>query len=125
MGALQATYQATTTLQGSGLGPGNGPALQDTQSTTPSNTNAPPPQQFVTSIGSTQWVWPTSAQGYTFTRVQLMSVASSPASKTIKGVSGDTGISGWQTGSITIPAAPGGSIYVVNTQVETVIAYFS
>ena len=115
-------YKGTSLVLG---GPSGVPYLADTEVTTPTNTNAPPPRTYVTVNGGTTFTWPAIADGYTFTRVQLMSVAVSPTSKTIKGVTGDTGLPGWLTGSVTIPAAAGGSAYIVNTSIEEIVAVFS
>ena len=48
-----------------------------------------------------------------------MSTAASPTSKTVGG------IAGWLTGSITLPAAAGGTLTVVNTSIEEIVAVFS
>jgi hypothetical protein len=100
-------------------GPSGVPYLADTEVTTPTNTNAPPPRTYVTSSGTVTFTWPAIADGYTFVRVQLMSAAATPTSKTVGG------IAGWLTGSITLPAAPGGTLAVINTSIEEIVAVFS
>lgn len=122
---INATFQATTQLTGSGLSAGMVPILQDTPQTAPANTNAPPPTTYTTTNGTTQWVWPAASLGYSFTRVHLMPPPGSSLSKTVKGVNTDTGFPGWTTGSIVLPATPGGSAYVTATAGESVIAVFS
>lgn len=110
------SYKAASTVLG---GPSALPYIADTEVTTPTNTNAPPPRTYVTSSGTVTFTWPAIADGYTFSRVQLLSVAASPTSKTVGG------IAGWLTGSITLPAAAGGTLSVVNTSIEEIVAVFS
>ena len=109
-------YKAASLILG---GPAGVPYLADTEVTTPSNTNAPAPRTYVTSSGTVTFTWPAIADGFTFVRVQLMSTAASPTSKTVGG------IAGWLTGSITLPAAAGGTLTVVNTSIEEIVAGFS
>ena len=109
---INATYQGTTTLIGTGIGPGAAPLLQDSQQTTPTNTNAPPPTSLVTT-GAFQTVAVPS--GYTVSRAQIMAPAGSTNAKTLKGITGDTGLPGWTGGSVTIPVVAGSSFGITST----------
>lgn len=122
---LNAVYQAVTQLSGGGISVGGIPLMADTPASTPANPNAPPPASYAVISGTVQLVWPSSAEGYTFTRVQLLPPPGSTISKTVKGSFGDTGLPGWTTGSITLPAAPGGSAVVTANGTETILAAFS
>jgi len=128
---LNATFQTTIQLTGSAIGPGAGPYLQDTQQTAPTNTNAPPPETFGLIAGATViLVWPGTNFGFTFSRVTLMPPGGSTNSKTVLGVSNAsvldiTGLPGWTTGSITIPAVSGGGAAVYSNGAEQLIAVYS
>ena len=114
--AISATYSATVTLLGNTLGSGGQPLMQDSQQTTPTNTNAPPPSSAQLVAGSITILVPT---GYTVSRCTMLPPSASANAKTVKGISGDTGLSGWTTGSITVPVVAGGSFVVVSAGTET------
>ena len=120
--AIVATYRASTVVLGSSLGPGGGPYLEDTAQTTPDNTNAPPPQAYTLQAGFNALVIPS---GYTVSRVQLMPPSGSTNAKTVKGVTGDTGLAGWTAGSVTLPAVAGSTVGVLSAGIETLTAAFS
>ena len=46
------SYQASVSVTGSGIGPGGGPALQDTQQTTPGGINVPPTDAVTLTAGA-------------------------------------------------------------------------
>ena len=78
----------------------------------PTNTNAPPPTSLVTT-GAFQTVAVPS--GYTVSRAQIMAPAGSTNAKTLKGITGDTGLPGWTGGSVTIPVVAGSSFGITST----------
>lgn len=122
---LNSVYQATVQVTGQGFGMGGVPALEDTPASTPASTNAPPPDHFTVQAGTNQLLMPPNT--FTFSRVTLMPLGTGASSnaKTIKGATGDTGLSGWTAGSITVPAVPGGSVYVTSASTETLLAAYS
>lgn len=121
-----AVYQATTQLLGQGLGAGGVPALEDTPSSTPASTNAPGPQQYTLQAGLNQLMMPPNS--YAFSRAQLLpqtTGASTNAKSFTDSAGTHTALSGWTAGSVTVPAVPGGSIYIVSAGTETLNAAFS
>jgi hypothetical protein len=125
--SFQATYQATTTLTGSGVGPN---PLQDTQQTAPINTNAPPMTSFALAMGANTITLPASAEGFAFTRVQMMPPAGSANQKYLTTsaparVIPSASANYWTTGSITLPAGPGDSVYINSAGAERLILAFS
>jgi hypothetical protein len=120
--AINATYVASVTLLGSGIGSGGGPFVADTQQTTPTNPNAPAPAAAQLAVGTNTILVPS---GFTVARAMLLPPAGSTNAKTLKGVTGDTGFTGWYGGSMTIPVIAGGTFVIVSTNAgeEVVIAY--
>lgn len=110
--AILATYQATLQLIGSGLGSGGTPFIADSQQSTPSNPNAPPPSSAVLAAGVNTITVPA---GFTVARAMLLPPQGSVNAKTLKGVTGDTGFPGWTGGSMTIPVTAGGSFVILST----------
>lgn len=128
---LTATYQATTTIVGSGVGVGAGPFLQDSAQTAPQNMNAPPPTSFTLANGANTIPMPASSAGFTFTRVQIMPPASSALNKYITTSGGARVLPAnssnfWTTGSITLPVGPSDTaVYVNSAGIETLELAFS
>ena len=123
---LNAIYQASTQTTGAGVGLGGVPAIEDTPVTTPASTNAPGPQQYTLSVGLNQLMMPPNT--YAFSRVQLLpqtSGASTNAKSFTDSAGTHVALPGWTAGSVTVPAVPGGSIYIVSASVETITAAFS
>lgn len=128
--AYNATYVAQTTITGSGIGAGGGPYVQDSSQTAPSNANAPPPTSYELASGANTITLPTSGAGFAFSRVQMMPPAASTNAKylttsaparVIPSASGNY----WTTGSITLPAGPGDSIYLNSAGIEALVLVFS
>lgn len=122
---LNATYQAIVQLTGQGFGAGGVPELSDTAASTPASTNAPPPESFTLQAGDNKLLMPPNT--FAFSRVTLLPVTTgaSANAKILKGIVGDTGLSGWTAGSVTVPAVPGGAIYVNSAGIETLAAAYS
>lgn len=128
--AINATYVAQTTITGPGIGAGGGPYVADSSQTAPPNANAPPPTSYELASGANTIALPLSSAGFTFTRVQMMPPASSTNAKyittsaparVIPSASGNF----WTTGSITLPAGPGDTIYLNSAGIEALILVFS
>jgi hypothetical protein len=125
---INGSYCATVTLAGSGIGPGGGPVLQDTQQTTPGGINVPPTDAVTLTAGATTVILFPPAT-FQFTRITLLPPAGSVIAKTACGVSAAmvqdvTGLPGWTTGSMSFPAVPGGMMGIYATGSETLaIAY--
>jgi hypothetical protein len=124
--AITASYLAATSYTGFGLG-STSPVAQDNPTTTPANTNAPPPGSINLGAGNNQIPVPSLAQGYTFTRVELLPLGVGPSTnaKTLKYNLADAGSASWTAGSVVIPIAPGGALYIVSTTYEGIGVYFS
>lgn len=125
--AVTATYYGTTVLQGVGISAQQGPYMQDTQTTAPTNFNAPPPEHFnLTAASYTYIIVPA---GFTISRAQLMPPNGSTNAKTIYGVTSmtpdATGFSNWTTGSITIPVSPGQTIAIYSPAAESIAVAYS
>jgi hypothetical protein len=124
--AYTATYQATLTVLGSGLGSAGAPYLQDSQQTQPTSQNTAPPGKVTLAVGANTIALPASALGYAFTKVVLMPPGASSNNKYIT-TSGGTRVipsavaNFWTTGSITLPAGPGDTIYVNSNAAEDLI----
>ena len=115
--AITANNVQQTTLSG---GPTN-VALSSGGQAISVNANAPPPQSYTLNPGINTLVVPS---GFTINVVQLIPLGSGNV-KTLKGVSGDTGFTGWTNNCITIPVAAGGTFVVVSTGSETLDGFFS
>jgi hypothetical protein len=128
--AYQATYQATLFLTGSGLGV-TGPIMQDTQQTQPTNVNAPPlTSQLTVDDAVTTIVLPSVASGFAFTKVVLMPPSGSSIAKYLCTVGGSrlypsSSSNNWTTGSVTLPAGPGDTIYVFAMGTEYLVIGFA
>lgn len=70
--------------------------------TQPSNTNAPPPWSAQLAAGNNTIIMPT---GFTFQGIHAKPPVSSANAKIIKGVTGDTGITGWTNQCVTLPVS--------------------
>jgi hypothetical protein len=125
-----ATYVAQTTLTGPGLGAGSAPYVVDSSQTAPPNSNAPPPTSFELAVGANTITLPTSGAGFAFTRVQVMPPASSTNAKYLTTsaparVIPSASANYWTTGSITLPAGPGDTIYLNSAGIEALLLVFS
>lgn len=122
---VQARYQATTQVTGSGYGAGGLPLLEDTEASTPVNTSAPPPGAYQLQNGNNTIVIP-SGGGVVVNRVQLLPPTGSTISKTVKGVGGDSNtFTGWTVGSITLPCSAGTTFVIVSNGIEILGAAYS
>ena len=122
-----AVYQGTTTLTGAGVG---GVPVQDTATTAPSNNNAPPLGSFTLAAGANTIPLPAATSGFAFTRVQMMPPAASVNNKYVTTsaparVIPSTNTNYWTTGSITLPAGPGDTVYMNSAGIETLVLAFS
>ena len=127
---INATYQATLTVLGSTLGPGGGPLIQDTQVSQPTNTNAPGPMSAQLVAGNITIVLPPAATGFTYTKVVLMPAPASVNGKVLctsgfARVIPSTVSNSWTTGSITLPAGPGDSLYITSAGTEQLLIGFA
>jgi hypothetical protein len=125
---INATFQATTSYTGAGIAQGGEPPFGDTSTTTPPNTNAPMFGSIELGAGgTTQIPVPSVASGLAFTRVHMMPVGAAPSTnaKTLKFNLADAGSAVWTTGSVVLPIAPGGSLYVSSTTLEQIGYAFS
>ena len=129
--ALTATYVAQTTVTGPGINPAGTPNVQDSLATAPQSTNAPSTETWKLKAGQ-QMVFLLPDNTFSFSRVQLMPPQSSTNAKTVLGVNAatfppvfdTTGLPGWTTGSVTLPAVPGGAIGIYSTTDEELqVAY--
>jgi len=124
--SYQATYQATLTVIGSGLGSSGAPYLQDSQQTQPSSTTSAPPGKFTLAAGANTIPLPATALGYAFTKVMIMPPGSSSNNKYIT-TSGGTRVlpssssNYWTTGSITLCVGPGDTIYINSNGAEDLL----
>lgn len=118
--AFNGRYQATLTLTGSGLGAGGVPYMEDTEQTTPPGINLPPPGAVTLAAGINTLLLPPAT--FSFSRVMLLPPAGSANAKSIGANAAGTGaMSGWTSGSMTVPGVPGGTIYVTSAGIETLI----
>ena len=123
---INAVYQSSTSLTGMGFGTGGTPEGEDTQQSTPGSTNAPPPQTYyMTGTGTQALALPSNA--YTFQRVRLFPMDAIPSTlaKAIVTSGGVSVLPGWTQGSVTLPAAPGGTIYMTCAGACAIRAEFS
>ena len=75
------------------------------------NTNAPPPGAAQLTAGANTVLVPS---GYTVVGCVIFPPAASVNSKTLKGVTGDTGITGWSNSPLIVPATAGGTFVIQN-----------
>jgi hypothetical protein len=123
---INAVYQSSTSLTGMTLGTGGTPEGLDTQQSTPPSTNAPPPQTYyLTGTGTQTLALPPNT--FTFQRVRLMPMDAIPSTlaKVITTSGGTPVLPGWTQGSVTLPAAPGGNIYMTSAGACALRAEFS
>jgi hypothetical protein len=119
--AINATAIVQVQLTGDGLGQGGNPFLSYQSAT---NTSAPPPATLTTANGSVTLTVP-NISGYTVTGIMMLAPPGSVNSKTVKGVSGDTGLPNWTVGFVAFPVIAGQSIVVTSTAIEPLqVAYF-
>lgn len=83
------------------------------------NLNAPPPISFTLANGTSTIATPSSTI-FSYSLLSLVPPPNSTVAKTIKGISGDTGLSGWTNQPITVPAATGGTFVIVSNGVEVI-----
>jgi len=84
----------------------------------PDNTNAPPPGAATLQGGANNVIL--IPNGFTVTSAYLRPPVTSTNSKTVKGVSSDTGLPGWTNQPIVVPVTANGQIVIFSTSLETI-----
>jgi hypothetical protein len=107
-------FSVTTTISAVLVGAGD----SDNISQANANANAPPPGFATLQAGNNTILVPPST--YTCTLVFLKPPSGSVNVKTVKGVSGDTGLANWTSQPLVIPVTAGGSFVITSTGVESV-----
>jgi hypothetical protein len=84
----------------------------------PANTNAPPPTAAALQAGNNTILIPASP--YVVTVAFMRPPSNSVNVKTLKGISGDTGLSSWTNQPVVIPCTAGESIVIGSVGSETI-----
>ena len=86
----------------------------------PANTNAPDSVAIPLGAGNNTVSFPS---GFTYTSLALLALPTSANAKTVKGIAGDSGLSGWTNGLVVIPATPGGSCVIAGAGYVRVVLH--